>query len=58
MHIIWFGDAFNICRSSNGVIRYNEAHDIATLDAGIYCYLTTDTDIIGNLVYDVDRGDR
>jgi parallel beta-helix repeat protein len=53
-----FGDAFNICRSSNGVIRYNEAHDLATLDAGIYCYLTTNTDIVGNLVYRVDRGDN
>ena len=53
-----FGDAFNICYSSNGVIRYNEAHDLATLDAGIYCYMTTNTDIIGNLVYRVDRGDN
>ncbi|MBN2099222.1 MAG: right-handed parallel beta-helix repeat-containing protein, partial [Dehalococcoidia bacterium] len=52
-----FQDAFNICYSSNGVIRYNEAHDSQSENAAIYCYGTIDTDIIGNLVYNVDHGD-
>ncbi|MBL7131536.1 MAG: right-handed parallel beta-helix repeat-containing protein [Candidatus Omnitrophica bacterium] len=50
-------DAFNLSSSSNGAVRYNEAHDIYTENAAIYCYDATDIDIIGNLIYDVPNND-
>jgi len=50
-------DAFNLSCSSNGVIRYNEADNIHSINAAIYCYDATNIDIIGNLVYDVPNND-
>ncbi|MCK4521591.1 MAG: putative S-layer protein [Nanoarchaeota archaeon] len=50
-------DAFNIAAASNSVIRYNEAHDIYSENAAIYCYDATNIDIIGNLIYDVYNND-
>jgi len=50
-------DAFNLSSSSNGVVRYNEAHDIYSENAAIYCYDDTNVDVIGNLVYDVPDND-
>ena len=50
-------DAFNLSRSANGVIRYNEAHDIHSEDAAIFCYGDENTDIVGNLVYNVINND-
>jgi parallel beta-helix repeat protein len=50
-------DAFNLSSSSNGVVRYNEAHDIYSQNAAIYCYDATNIDIIGNLVYNVPNND-
>jgi len=50
-------DAFNLSVSSNGSVRYNEAHDIKSENAAIYCYETTNIDIIGNLVYNVPNND-
>jgi parallel beta-helix repeat protein len=43
--------------SSNGAVRYNDAHDIHSENAAIYCYDATDIDIIGNLVYNVPNND-
>lgn len=51
------GDAFNLSVSTNGAVRYNEAHDIHSTNAAIYCYETTNIDIIGNLVYNVPHND-
>lgn len=50
-------DAFNLSSSSNGVVRYNEAHDIYSRNAAIYCYDEINIDIIGNLVYNVPNND-
>ena len=50
-------DAFNLSGSANGVVRYNEAHDIYSENAAIYCYDETNIDIIGNLVYNVPNND-
>jgi len=50
-------DALNLSASSNGVVRYNEVHDIHSENAAIYCYDATNIDIIGNLVYDVPNND-
>lgn len=50
-------DAFNLSASTNGVVRYNEAHDIHSENAAIYCYDATNIDIIGNLVYNVPNND-
>jgi parallel beta-helix repeat protein len=50
-------DAFNLSASSNGVARYNEAHDIHSENAAIYCYDATNIDLIGNLVYNVPNND-
>jgi len=50
-------DAFNLSSSSNGVVRHNEAHDIHSENAAIYCYGATNIDIIGNLVYNVPNND-
>jgi parallel beta-helix repeat protein len=50
-------DAFNLSSSSNGVVSYNEAHDIHSENAAIYCYDATNIDIIGNLVYNVPNND-
>ena len=50
-------DAFNLSSSTNGVVRYNEAHDIHSSNAAIYCYDEANIDIIGNLVYDVPNND-
>jgi len=46
-------DAFNLSVDSTGLIRYNEAHDIYSENAAIYCYGSTDITIQCNLVYDV-----
>jgi hypothetical protein len=46
------GDGINLCCSSTGgLIRWNEVHDIASPDALIYVYNSTNTTIQGNLVY-------
>jgi parallel beta-helix repeat protein len=50
-------DAFNLSASSDGVVRHNEAHDIYSENAAIYCYDETNIDIIGNLVYNVPVND-
>ena len=50
-------DAFNLSSSSNGVVRYNQAHDIYSENAAIYCYDASNIDIIGNLVYSVPNND-
>ncbi len=50
-------DAFNLSSSTNGIVRYNEAHDIHSRNAAIYCYDATNIDIIGNLVYNVVKND-
>ncbi|MDD3714507.1 MAG: right-handed parallel beta-helix repeat-containing protein [Atribacterota bacterium] len=50
-------DAFNLSESTNGVVRHNEAHDIHSENAAIYCYKATNIDIIGNLVYKVPYND-
>jgi len=50
-------DAFNLSESTNGVVRHNEAHDINSENAAIYCYKATNIDIIGNLVYKVPYND-
>ncbi len=50
-------DAFNLSASTNGIVRYNEAHDIYSENAAIYCYDETDIDIVGNLVYNVPNND-
>jgi len=50
-------DAFNLSESTNGVVRHNEAHDIHSENAAIYCYKATNIDIIGNLVYNVPYND-
>ena len=50
-------DAFNLSSSSNGAVRYNDAHDIYSENAAIYCYDATNIDIIGNLVYNVPNND-
>jgi len=50
-------DAFNLSDSTNGAIRYNEAHDIHSENAAIYCYGSTGLEITGNLVYNVPNND-
>ncbi|OGF14439.1 MAG: hypothetical protein A2W00_00285 [Candidatus Eisenbacteria bacterium RBG_16_71_46] len=46
------GDGINLCcGATNGIIRFNELHDIASLDAAVYVYNSTNTTIEGNLVY-------
>jgi len=50
-------DAFNLSSSSNGYVQYNEAHDIYSVNAGIYCYDATNISIIGNLLYNVPNND-
>jgi len=51
------GDALNIADgSSNGKIRYNEAHDIGSSYAAIYVYGSTDMEIADNRVYTVPNG--
>jgi hypothetical protein len=50
------GDALSIADSStNGKIRYNEAHDIGSANAAIYVYDSEDTEIVGNLIYEVTQ---
>ena len=50
-------DAFNLSKSTNGAIRYNEAHDIYSENAAIYCYGSTGLEIRGNLIYRVHNND-
>ncbi|MCB0807396.1 MAG: right-handed parallel beta-helix repeat-containing protein, partial [Bacteroidales bacterium] len=45
-------DAFNLSSSTNGFVRYNEAHDFYSDNAVIYCYDATNISIIGNKIYD------
>ncbi len=47
-----FGDGINLCCTSvDGLIRYNEVHDIDSENAAIYVYSSTNTVVEGNLVY-------
>jgi len=47
-----FGDGINLCCTSvDGMIRYNEVHGIASENAAIYVYSSTNTVVEGNLVY-------
>ena len=52
------GDALNISEGSvDGMIRFNELHNIASENAAIYVYDSTNTAIQCNLVYDVPEND-
>jgi len=52
------GDGINLCcGSSGGLIQNNEIHDIASPDAAIYVYNSTDTRIEGNLVYNTTHNE-
>jgi len=50
-------DAFNLSASTNGAVQYNEAHNIHSENAAIYCYDVDNVSIIGNLIYDVPNND-
>lgn len=52
------GDGINLCCGSvDGIIRWNEVHDIGSPDGGIYSYGATYTTIEGNLVYNTTNND-
>ena len=52
------GDGLNLCcGATNGLIRYNELHDISSLDAALYVYGATSTTIEGNLVYNTSNNE-
>ncbi len=51
------GDGINLAGCTNGVIRYNEVYDNHSVDAAIYVYGSSNTEIRGNLVYDVFGND-
>ncbi|MEX2053045.1 MAG: right-handed parallel beta-helix repeat-containing protein, partial [Candidatus Paceibacterota bacterium] len=52
------GDGINsCCNTTSATIRFNEVHNISSPDAAIYAYDTVDTNIEGNLVYDVLSND-
>jgi parallel beta-helix repeat protein len=50
-------DAFNISSSSHSVVRDNDAANIHSENAAIYCYDATDIDVIGNVVSAVPNND-
>ena len=50
-------DAFCLSECNNGIVQYNEAHDIHSEDAAIFCYGTDNASIVGNLVYNVPNND-
>lgn len=52
------GDGLDLCCTSvDGVIRYNEVHDIASENAAIYVYSSTGTLVEGNLVYNTSTNE-
>jgi nitrous oxidase accessory protein NosD len=52
------GDGINMCCSSTqSQIRFNEVHDIASVDAAIYVYDSSQMTIQGNLVYTTTSND-
>lgn len=52
------GDGINLCcGSTNGAIRNNEIHNIASQDAALYVYNSTNTTIEGNLIYATTNND-
>jgi hypothetical protein len=51
------GDGINFDRVTDGIIEYNELRNQGSENAAIYVYDSKGTDIIGNLVYDVDQND-
>jgi hypothetical protein len=52
------GDGINLCcESADGVIRYNEIHDIASMDAAVYVYNSDRTSVQGNLVYNTSNNE-
>lgn len=55
------GDGINLSSdfdaSTGGVIRYNQVFNIGSDDAAIYVYGATNTEVRGNLVYNVTQND-
>jgi len=51
------GDGINLADSTGGTIRSNQVHDIASPDAAIYVYGSTDTTIQGNIVHNSTSND-
>jgi hypothetical protein len=46
------GDGINLCcGSTDGIIRWNEVHDIGSENAAVYVYSSNNTTIEGNLIY-------
>ncbi|MFA4854631.1 MAG: right-handed parallel beta-helix repeat-containing protein, partial [Candidatus Omnitrophota bacterium] len=51
------GDGINFDRVTNGTIEYNELKNQGSENAAIYVYGSQNTNIIGNLVYNITQND-